>query len=317
MVFSSGAGYEWCEAGDGAGGERFAGAQVVVRAQAEIGAPALFEAGPSLFDPGAQGGPVYFRGVHDLGYLQQRLVCTDQDRAGKNVFGQKRALLVEHVVVAARLLDDLDEPDKAVVLVARRPLGRVDVPQVVALVVGNLTDLHALQGGGPARGVVGAALPGMVDGDEPRSFGIAGGRQITVPGEQLRVDLAEESPGFGDAFAPRLGDAEYAQCRQGVHRRLAEAAGRGRSCRGVGGFCGARPVLGTWEVALWRGVRVEDYVRDLAIFPLVLGQRPYLPRSPARVEVCQTDGDKGRVPAPLVRIERRGGTGPPAHVVFP
>src|SRR5687767_1456150 len=169
------------------------------------------------------------------------------------------------------MLDNLDQPDKAVVLVACRPLGGVgDVIQVQALVVGYLPDLDPLQRRGPARGVVCAALPGMVDGHESGTFRVAGGRQVPVPRKELGVDLAEELPGFGNPIVPSLGDPEYVAGRDRVYWWLEEAAGKGRTGRGVRGISCARPVLGTREVALRRRIRVEYDVRYLAVLPLVL-----------------------------------------------
>src|SRR5687767_9211511 len=169
------------------------------------------------------------------------------------------------------MLDNLDQPDKAVVLVACRPLGGVgDVIQVQALVVGYLPDLDPLQRRGPARGVVCAALPGMVDSHKSGTFRVAGGRQVPVPRKELGVDLAEELPGFGNPIAPSLGDREYVPRRDRVYRWLAQAAGKGRTGRSVMGIGSARPVLWTREVALGRRIGVEDDVRYLPVFPLVL-----------------------------------------------
>ena len=68
----------------------------------------------------------------------------------------------------------------------------------------------------------------MVDGHEAGAFGVAGGSKVAVPREELRVDLAEELPGSGDALAPAPRRPEYAQGRDGVYRWLAQAAGHGR-----------------------------------------------------------------------------------------
>src|SRR5215207_2043736 len=296
----------------------FAGAQVVVEAEAEPWVPAFVQTFSPAFDPGPDHRPFFLRGADDFGHVEQSLVRPNQDRARQDVLGQKRARPVKNGVVATGMLDDLDQPDKAVVLVARRPLGGVwDVIQVEALVVGYLSDLDPLQRRGPAWGVVRATLPGMVDGHESRAFRVAGGRQVAVPRKELGVDLAEEFPGFGDPLAPSLGDREYAPRRDCVYRWLAQAAGKGRTGRGVRGIGGARPVLGTREVALGGRSVVEDDVRYLPVLPLVLEEGPDLTGGASRVEVGQPDGYKGCVPTPLVRVERGGGAGPLAHIVLP
>src|SRR5215213_5872930 len=140
--------------------------------------------------------------------------------------------------------------------------------QVVAGVGRHLPDGDPLQGGVPARGVVRAALPGMVDGDEARSLGITRRRQITVPGEQTPVVAFEEDAGAGDALlvlAPRgLPDAPDGY---GVHGWLAQAAGplfRGR----VLGERRRVPALRVGEVAPGRRLGVEDDVGHLARGPL-------------------------------------------------
>src|SRR3954453_13450972 len=101
-----------------------------------------------------------------------------------------------------------------------------------------------------------------------------------------------------------------------MHGRLAEPAGvwlgRGilREGRGV-------PALGVWEVALWGGVRVEDYVGKLAGGPLAAEEGLQLLGGAPIVQVCQAQSDKGAVPAPLVRVELWGGSGPGLKAVAP
>ena len=138
-----------------------------------------------------------------------------------------------------------------------------------------------------------------------------------MPGEQLRVDVVQESPGLRERFPASLtGDLPDAPDGQGVDRRLAKAAREGRRGRGVGRLRrGGGPVLGAGEVALRWGLLVEDDVGDLAGRPLVVEERDELAGGAPGVELGQADGDKRRVPAPLVRVEIRRGLRPFARVV--
>ena len=94
--------------------------------------------------------------------------------------------------------------------------------------------------------------------------------------------------------------------------RLAQRAGVGRGARELPG---ARPVFRTGKVAVWGGVRVEDYVRHLAGLPLVAEEREQLLCRPPGVEVGKADGYETGVPAPLVRIQGRRRPRPAPHVV--
>src|ERR671932_318325 len=83
----------------------------------------------------------------------------------------------------------------------------------------------------------------------------------------------------------------------------------------IGELARADPVLGSREVALRRSLGVEDYVRHLAVFPLMVEERAQLLGSALCVEVREPYGDEAGVPAPLVRVELRGSPRPPPHVV--
>src|SRR5215212_2509731 len=218
----SGTGDERCEACDGAGLEGFAGPQVEVEAETEFGVPTFVQPFSPAFDPGSYHRPVFLWSTDDFGHVEQGLVRLDQDRASQHILGQKRARPLQNGIVAAGILYDLDQPDKAIVLLARRTLRWVgDVIQVQPFVVGNLPDLDPLQRRSPARGIVGAALPGMIDGHESRILGIAESCEVAVPGEELRIGLFEEHPGRVNPLVPSLGDLQYVAGRDRMHRWLA------------------------------------------------------------------------------------------------
>jgi hypothetical protein len=101
-----------------------------------------------------------------------------------------------------------------------------------------------------------------------------------------------------------------------VDRRLTKAAGVGRRRRGIGGGRSACPMLRSWEVAPRRGLRIEDYVGNLAGPPLMLKEGEELLRSATGVEVGEPDSDERAVPAPLVWVEVGSGAGPVSHVVL-
>ena len=99
----------------------------------------------------------------------------------------------------------------------------LDVPTLVGW---HFADLDCGEWAIPSWGVVSAALPGVVDGDQPRPLRVPGSQQIAVPGQQARVVVFEKRACARHApllFAPRaLPDAPDGD---GVDRRLAEAAG--------------------------------------------------------------------------------------------
>ena len=65
----------------------------------------------------------------------------------------------------------------------------------------------------------------MVDGDQPRPFGVTKGREVTVPGEEPRIDLTQEVGRLcARLLVLALGRFPYAQDGDGVHRGLAQAA---------------------------------------------------------------------------------------------
>src|SRR5215203_4732420 len=300
------------ETGYGAHGHRFASQHVQVQTEPEVGVPLLFEAGTTAFDPTLYKLSVLLGRVDDLGDFQQRLVGCDQDGGEEYVFDEEGVPLVDVGLVVAGPLEELQQPQEAVVLAVGRAVRRVgDVLEVVARIRRDLPDGDPLQDSIPARGVVRAALPGMVDGDEPRSLGVAGRRQVAVPGEQPPVVAFEEGACAGDAIlvlAPRhLPDAPDGY---GVDGRLAEAAGAPARWR-VLRECAGVPALRVGEVALGGRIGVEDYVRHLARRPLAAKQAIQLVRGAAVVHVREAERDERRVPAPLVRIEggRRFGPG--------
>src|SRR5919112_2959949 len=156
----------------------------------------------------------------------------------------------------------------------------------------------------------------MVDGDQPGPFRVTKGREVTVPGEEPRIDLAQE---IGHLCARllvlALGRLPYAQDGDGVHRRLAQATSvRWREwC--VRGSRGAGPVVRTGIITVRRSLRVEDDVRYLAGLPLVGEEGAQLLRRPAGVEVGEADGYERRIPAPLVWVQPWSSAGPSPHVV--
>src|ERR687893_1965948 len=138
-----------------------------------------------------------------------------------------------------------------------------------------------------------------------------------MPGEQARVVAAQERAGARHTLislaARGLPDTPDGQSMDGG---LAQAAGA-RPCWSVLGERGGVPAFGIREVALGRGLGVEDYVRDLAGGPLAGEERFELAGRAAVVNVRQTQRDKRRVPTPLVRVERWGGFGPGLQALAP
>jgi hypothetical protein len=75
-------------------------------------------------------------------------------------------------------------------------------------------------------------------------------------------------------------------------------------------------VLSARIVALRRSLWVEDDVGNLAGFPLVGEEGTEFESGTADIEVGEPDGYKCGIPAPLMRVEFRGGFCPTAHVVL-
>jgi len=212
--------------------------------------------------------------------------------------------LVYGAFVAARGLYGVNQQEVAIIFRIGGSLGDIlDMTQIAPHVRRHGFDLHSRQGAVPARGVVGAALPGVVDGHKPRALGVAGCREVTVPGEQTPVVAGEEGAGAGDALfvlAPRgLPDSPDGY---GVDWRLAQPAGA-RTRRRVFRERGGVPALRVGEVALLRSLGVEDYVGDLARRPLAGKEGLELVRRPTVVHVREAERDERRVPAPLVRVQ--------------
>src|SRR3954462_11974011 len=153
----------------------------------------------------------------------------------------------------------LDEPEKAIVLLLRRPLGGlVDELQVEALVRSQLPDLDRCQRSIEARGVIGTALPRVIDGHETRALGIPVRQQIAVPGEKPGIEsLHQRASVVSRYFCTHLvGSLPDAQSRYRVDSRLAEAAGLARRVGGIQGRDRWRPVLRSEQVATRRSVGV-------------------------------------------------------------
>src|SRR5215204_148721 len=300
------------ETGYGSHGQRFASQHVQVQTEPEVGVPLLFEAGTTAFDPTLYKLSVLLGRVDDLGDFQQRLVGRNQDGGEEHVFDEEGVPLVDVGLVVAGPLEELQQPQEAVVLaVGRTVRGVGDVLEVIARIRRHLPDGDPLQYRIPARGVVRAALPGMVDGHQPRTLGVAGRRQVAVPGEQPAVVAFQESAGAGDTFlvlAPgRLPDTPHGN---GMDGRLAQAAGALALGR-VLGERGGVPALRVGKVAPGWRVGVEHYVWHLARRPLAAKQAIQLVRGATVVYVRQAERDERRVPAPLVRVKggRRLGPG--------
>jgi hypothetical protein len=185
-----------------------------------------------------------------------------------------------------------------------------DVLEVVAGVGRHLPDGDPLQGRVPARGVIRAALPGMVDGHKPRAFRVTGCSQVAVPGQKTPVIAAEKGAGAPYTLfilSPRsLPDTPDGY---GVHGRLTQSTGAWAR-RGVLRESGGVPALCIGEVAPGWGLGVEDYVWDLARRPLAAEEGFELVRRAAVVHVREAEGDERGVPTPLVRIKGRGWLGP-------
>src|SRR5215210_5824506 len=99
----------------------------------------------------------------------------------------------------------------------------VHVVQVLALVRREVADLDGFEGCVPPRGVVCATLPGMIDRHEPGPIWVTGCGKVTVPGQELRVDPAQEPA--REAFFVSPGQLPDAQGAEGVGRRLAQGTG--------------------------------------------------------------------------------------------
>jgi hypothetical protein len=127
-------------------------------------------------------------------------------------------------------------------------------------------------------------------------------QEVTYIGERL---LTLAPGGFPDV---QDGDS--------VNRRLAQAAGIRWRLRGIERNRGASQVFRTGIIAVRRSLRAEDNVGYLASDPLVGKQGTEFEGGAADVEVGEPDGYERAVPAPLVRIKLRGGTGPAFHIVL-
>jgi hypothetical protein len=128
-----------------------------------------------------------------------------------------------------------------------------------------------------------------------------------VPQGELGVDLPQESSRFLDLLSPAsLGRFPYVQGGDGVDRGLTKAAGIGRRGRGVGRSRRARLVVWAWEVAVRRGLGIEDYMGHLPGPPLVLEEGKKFPRGATGVEMGEPDSDERGIPAPLVWVEVGG-----------
>ncbi len=221
-------------------------------------------------------------------------------------------------LVVPRALEQLHQPEITVVLGISRALGAVrHVAKVGAGVGRQVADGDRRQRRVPARGVVGAAFPGVVDRDQTGSLGIAGGRQVAVPGQELRVEVGQEGAGIVGRLARALRHLPDPPGGDGMDRGLAQPGGLNGELGGSRGEFGAGPVGGVGEIGAGRHRGVEDDVGHHAGCPLGGEQRPQFLGGAADIEVRPTDGDECAVPAPLVGVEPGGGLGPAPEVVSP
>ena len=198
--------------------------------------------------------------------------------------------LVYGAFVAARGLYGVNQQEVAIIFRIGGSLGDIlDMTQIAPHVRRHGFDLHSRQGAVPARGVVGAALPGVEDRHEPGPLWVAGGGKVAVPGEEPGVDAAQETAReVGVHFAGLAsGGFPDPQGRDGVYRRLTEPAGVWRHvCRGAG------PVVRAREIALRRRFRIEHDVGHLARRPLVIEKGVELTSGSRTVEPDEHEGQR-------------------------
>src|SRR3712207_5155416 len=112
-----------------------------------------------------------------------------------------RSTLFPYTTLFRSVLEVLEKPEVAIVLLVGGAVRRIgDVLKVVAVVRRQIPDVDVLEGLIPPRGVIGAALPRVVDRHQPRTLRVAGGRQVPVPSEEASVVGVQEAPGAGDVL---------------------------------------------------------------------------------------------------------------------
>src|SRR3954468_24787063 len=116
MLLAETAGDQGREASDGTDSRRCSGSQVVVQAELKLLVPALLEALAAPFDPALYQRALLVWRINRRCDLKQRLVGGYQDGAEEDVLDQKRMRLVDSSLVVARLLEHLQQPEVAVVL---------------------------------------------------------------------------------------------------------------------------------------------------------------------------------------------------------
>jgi hypothetical protein len=206
-----------------------------------------------------------------------------------------------NIVVADRA-HLIDQPGILPVLVVRRALAEIGhVLQIAADDGLELAGFDHRIAVVPARRVVQAGLPAMMDLDHPVAVRISCGRQPGMPVEPLVERLIQELLGHQPVGAPEPTALRH-HLGQGnrVHRWLADPAG-GDAGRCTGRSVGAPPV-GAGKVT---AVIAEDDVRDHPGAPLGSQQRPQLGDGSFHRQSGQADRDEGRVPAPEMRIQTR------------
>src|SRR5215211_4195220 len=125
--------------------------------------------------------------------ISRRVSVAATRMAEKRTSFTRKGPPVDGRVVASCPFYELHQPEVAIVVRVGRPLGGiVDVPKIAAWVGREIADLDRRQDLVPPGRVVGPALPGVVDRNQPRALGIAGGGQVAMPGEEFRVYLAQE-----------------------------------------------------------------------------------------------------------------------------
>lgn len=205
--------------------------------------------------------------------------------------------------------EQLDQVGIAVVLGVARALGCV-----VELHVHALIDRHLVGSEGdpsqrfvPQRGVVHPRLPGMPDLHEAAHIAGALSVQVVVPGHELGEQLFQERRRIGAI----CGVPVHPQRGGRVHGGLDDPR------RPRPGRCMLRaldlPVVGTREVPA--PCVAEDDVRQKAVAPLPGEERTQLKLGPLLVVMRIPHGDESRVPAPLMRIQLRRGSGDAVELV--
>src|SRR6185295_19757242 len=106
--------------------------------------------------------------------------------------------LFRSLVVVARRLHLLEQPEVPVVFEVRRPLAGIGDDRVVlALILRHVARDYVGVGAIPARRVVHAGLPAVVERDAAAGFRVAGLGQPTVPADEVGPAAIEEGLGDG------------------------------------------------------------------------------------------------------------------------